>query len=118
MVDTFEHGTIVIVVISSEALTTIHDHDLTCAEACIIGRQEENRLSYLLWIIQLAHQGHISCSLIQVAFIFFGTEVHGNEVFVVFAGPRVDGACGNAIDTDAVVGRLQSRALDKLMNHG
>ena len=108
MVDTFEHGTIVIVVISSEALTAIHNHDLTSTEACIIRGQEENRLSYLLWIVQLAHQWDVSRSLIQVAFIFFRTEVHGNKVLVVFAGPGIDGSCSDAIDTDAVVGRLES----------
>ena len=54
LIDTLEHGTVVVVVIGGQALSTVDCHDLTCAEAGVIGGQVEKSFSDLSRGVQLA----------------------------------------------------------------
>lgn len=86
MVYTLEHGTVVIVCVCSETLTTVNCHDLTRAEAGIIGGQEQDGVSDLLRIVELAHERDLGSCLIEVGLVFLLCQLHSDKVLVVGAG--------------------------------
>ena len=86
LVDTLEHGTVVIVRISCQTLTTIDSHDLSRAEAGVVGSQEKKRVSHFLGIVELAHEGDLGSGLIKVGLVLLWSELHRDQILSVGAG--------------------------------
>ena len=115
-IDTLQHGHIVFIGICCQTLTSIHSHDLSRDEACIVWSQEKQRVGDISWIIQLSLQWHVLGCFLQKLFVLCFIKGHFTWVVLCPCIWLDDTGC-NSIYSDLVESCLKSCALDHHLHH-